>query len=130
MVQAAEAAHALAQDRALTGTEIRGKLGKPGEGVGVVEAARGTLFHRYALDENGLVRDLDLIVATTHNAAGIGLSVKQMAEEVVGKGPSTRPFSTRSRWRSGPTILVLRAQPTSSPGRPPRGGDLRRGGKA
>lgn len=87
MVQAAEAADGLAREKALTGTEIRGKLGKPGEGVGVVEAARGTLFHRYALDEGGLVRDLDLIVATTHNAAGIGLSVKQMAEEVVGKGP-------------------------------------------
>jgi len=86
MVQAAEAAAALAKDKALTGTEIRGKLGKPGSGVGVVEAARGTLFHRYALDEQGLVTDVDLIVATTHNAAGIGLSVKQMAEDVVRRG--------------------------------------------
>ncbi|MEW6216345.1 MAG: Ni/Fe hydrogenase subunit alpha [Candidatus Bipolaricaulota bacterium] len=86
MVQAAEAAAALAADKGLTGTEIRGKLGAPGQGVGVVEAARGTLFHRYALDEQGLVTDLDLIVATTHNAAGIGLSVKQMAEDVVRKG--------------------------------------------
>jgi F420-non-reducing hydrogenase large subunit len=86
MVQAAEAAASLAADKGLTGTEIRGKLGAPGQGVGVVEAARGTLFHRYALDEQGLVTDLDLIVATTHNAAGIGLSVKQMAEDVVRKG--------------------------------------------
>jgi len=86
MVQAAEAAAALAAEKGLTGTEIRGKLGAPGQGVGVVEAARGTLFHRYALDEQGLVTDLDLIVATTHNAAGIGLSVKQMAEDVVRKG--------------------------------------------
>jgi F420-non-reducing hydrogenase large subunit len=86
MVQAAEAAAARAAEKGLMGTEIRGKLGAPGEGVGVVEAARGTLFHRYALDEQGLVTDLDLIVATTHNAAGIGLSVKQMAEDVVRRG--------------------------------------------
>ena len=86
MIQAAEAAAALANDKGLTGTEIRGKLGKPGSGVGVVEAARGTLFHRYRLDEQGLVADVDLIVATTHNAAGIGLSVKQMAEDVVRRG--------------------------------------------
>ncbi|HAZ30808.1 TPA: Ni/Fe hydrogenase subunit alpha [Candidatus Acetothermia bacterium] len=86
LVQAAEAAAALATEDDLTGTEIRGKLGKPGAGVGVVEAARGTLFHRYGLDESGLVTEVDLIVATTHNAAGIGLSVKQMAEEVVRKG--------------------------------------------
>ncbi|HEU68130.1 MAG TPA: Ni/Fe hydrogenase subunit alpha [Candidatus Acetothermia bacterium] len=86
MVQAAEAAAALATEEDLTRTEIRGKLGKPGSGVGVVEAARGTLFHRYVLDEQGLVTDLDLIVATTHNAAGIGLSVKQMAEGVVRRG--------------------------------------------
>ena len=86
MVQAAEAAAALAKDKGLTGTELRGKLAKPGSGVGVVEAARGTLFHRYALDEDGLVADVDLVVATTHNAAGIGLSVKQMAEDVVRQG--------------------------------------------
>ncbi len=86
LVQAAEAAASLAAEKDLTGTHIRGKLGAPGAGVGVVEAARGTLFHRYALDEQGLVTEVDLIVATTHNAAGIGLSVKRMAEEVVRKG--------------------------------------------
>lgn len=86
MIQAAEAAAALAAEEGLTGTEIRGPLGRPGSGVGVVEAARGTLFHRYALDESGLITDVDMIVATTHNAAGIGLSVKQMAEDVVRNG--------------------------------------------
>jgi len=52
----------------------------------VIEAARGTLFHHYRLDEQGLVEWVNLIVATTHNAAGIGLSVKQMAERVVKEG--------------------------------------------
>lgn len=86
MVQAAEAVAILSQEEDLTGTDVRGKLGRPGAGVGAVEAARGTLFHRYRLDERGLVTEVGLIVATTHNAAGIGLSVKQMAEDVVRKG--------------------------------------------
>jgi F420-non-reducing hydrogenase large subunit len=44
------------------------------------------LFHHYRLTEDGLVEDVDLIVATTHNSAGIGLSVKKMAEALVKKG--------------------------------------------
>jgi F420-non-reducing hydrogenase large subunit len=86
MVQAAEAAEALAEADALTGAEVRGKLGRPGEGIGVIEAARGTLFHHYRLDEQGLVAWVNLVVATTHNAAAIGLSVRQMAEALVKRG--------------------------------------------
>lgn len=85
-VQAAEAVAALAEEKSLTGDEVRGKLSTPGEGIGVIEAARGTLFHHYRLTEDGLVEDVDLIVATTHNSAGIGLSVKKMAEALVKKG--------------------------------------------
>ncbi len=86
MVQAAETVAALGADPELTGIEVRGKLGKPGEGVGVIEAARGTLFHHYVLSPEGLVEKVNLIVATTHNAPGIGLSVKQMAKAVLEKG--------------------------------------------
>ncbi|MGC9530400.1 MAG: Ni/Fe hydrogenase subunit alpha [Candidatus Bipolaricaulaceae bacterium] len=86
LVQAAEAAAALAEEDALTGRQVRGELGPPGEGIGVVEAARGTLFHHYVLDDDGLVEAVNLVVATTHNAAAIGLSVRQMAEAVVREG--------------------------------------------
>ncbi|HAF70548.1 MAG: Methyl-viologen-reducing hydrogenase subunit A [Acetothermia bacterium 64_32] len=86
MVQAAEAAQKLVEEDALTGAEVRGELSRPGEGVGVIEAARGTLFHHYRLDSEGLVVRVNLIVATTHNAAGISLSVKQMAARVVREG--------------------------------------------
>ncbi|MGC8963413.1 MAG: Ni/Fe hydrogenase subunit alpha [Candidatus Bipolaricaulaceae bacterium] len=86
MVQAAETAAKLAKEPELTGSTVRGKLGAPGEGVGVIEAARGTLFHHYKLDPQGLVEYANLIVATTHNAPGIGLSVKQMAAAVVERG--------------------------------------------
>lgn len=86
MVQAAETVAALSAEPDLTGTDVRGKLGTPGEGVGVIEAARGTLFHHYVLSPEGLVEKVNLIVATTHNAPGIGLSVKQMAKAVLEKG--------------------------------------------
>jgi len=39
----------------------------PGQGVGVVEAPRGTLFHDYGTDENGLLTRVNLIVATGNN---------------------------------------------------------------
>lgn len=86
LVQAAEAALTLTKDPALTGEEIRGKLGEPGEGIGVIEAARGTLFHHYRLTPEGLVEFANMIVATTQNAAGIGLSVKAMAKHLAEDG--------------------------------------------
>jgi NAD-reducing hydrogenase large subunit len=39
----------------------------PGQGVGVVEAPRGTLFHDYSTDENGILTRVNLIVATGNN---------------------------------------------------------------
>ncbi len=39
----------------------------PGQGVGVVEAPRGTLFHDYGADENGQLTRVNLIVATGNN---------------------------------------------------------------
>jgi F420-non-reducing hydrogenase large subunit len=52
----------------------------------VIEAARGTLFHHYRLTPEGLVEFANMIVATTHNAAGIGLSVKAMARHLAEDG--------------------------------------------
>jgi NAD-reducing hydrogenase large subunit len=43
------------------------KLQLPGQGVGVIEAPRGTLFHDYSTDENGILTRVNLIVATGNN---------------------------------------------------------------
>ena len=58
----------------------------PGEGVGIVEAARGTLIHHYQLDDNALAKKVNLIVATTHNAPSIGLSIKNAAKGLLKNG--------------------------------------------
>lgn len=57
-----------------------------GRGVGHSEAPRGTLIHDYEIDENGIVRAANLIVATQQNYAIINRSVEQAAQShVIGK---------------------------------------------
>ena len=53
------------------------------EGVGVIEAPRGTLIHHYKVDENGAIVWVNLIVATGHNNQAIGNSVRQVSEHFV-----------------------------------------------
>jgi F420-non-reducing hydrogenase large subunit len=57
-----------------------------GEGVGIVEAPRGTLTHHYKTDQKGFVTEANLIVGTTNNNAPISMSIKKAAEGLVRKG--------------------------------------------
>jgi F420-non-reducing hydrogenase large subunit len=59
---------------------------KPTEGVGIVEAPRGTLTHHYWTDERGVVTKVNLIVGTTNNYAPITMSIKKAAESLIKKG--------------------------------------------
>ncbi|MFW6375563.1 MAG: Ni/Fe hydrogenase subunit alpha [Thermoplasmatota archaeon] len=86
VLQAAELIQELSHDEDLESDNIRNEVGEPGKGVGIVEAARGTLIHDYELDEDGLMKDLNLIVATTHNAAPISMSVRDAAKKYVEAG--------------------------------------------
>lgn len=52
-----------------------------GEGVGVVEAPRGTLLHHYRADQDGAVTFANLIVATTQNNEVLNRTVRKVAEE-------------------------------------------------
>ncbi len=58
----------------------------PTEGIGCVEAPRGTLTHHYTTDERGLLTKVNLIVGTTNNNAPICMSVKQAAQGLIKKG--------------------------------------------
>jgi F420-non-reducing hydrogenase large subunit len=81
-----ERAKELITDADITSQKIRNKVGEPGEGFGVVEAARGTLIHHYKLDEHGLVKKANLIVATTNNAGAITMSVRDAAKGIIHNG--------------------------------------------
>ena len=61
----------------------------PTEGVGCVEAPRGTLTHHYATDERGILTKVNLIVGTTNNNAAICMSVKKAAQSLIHKGQVT-----------------------------------------
>jgi len=58
----------------------------PTEGVGCVEAPRGTLTHHYTTDERGILTKVNLIVGTTNNNAAINLSVKKAAKGLIKNG--------------------------------------------
>ncbi len=58
----------------------------PREGVGCVEAPRGTLTHHYWTDERGILTRVNLVVGTTNNHAPIAMSVKKAAETLIHKG--------------------------------------------
>jgi F420-non-reducing hydrogenase large subunit len=59
---------------------------KPTEGVGIVEAPRGTLTHHYKTDERGILTEVNLIVGTTNNYAPISMSIKKAAQSLITKG--------------------------------------------
>jgi len=53
------------------------------EGVGCCEAPRGTLMHHYKIDESGLIRWANLIIATGHNNLAMNRSILQVAKHFV-----------------------------------------------
>ena len=61
-----------------------------GEGVGVVEAPRGTLLHHYRAGPEGDITFANLIVATTHNNQVLNRTVRSVAEDYLeGRGEIT-----------------------------------------
>jgi F420-non-reducing hydrogenase large subunit len=84
LVNAAERMGELAADPEVTSPEVRTiPTETPDEGIGVVEAPRGTLIHHYWTDERGLITQANLIVATQNNAARIALSVDKAAKALI-----------------------------------------------
>lgn len=87
MLCAGERALELARDPGITDPNVRTiPTQVPGEGVGTVEAPRGTLTHHYIADEKGLIKKVNLIVGTTNNHAAICMSIKRAAQELISGG--------------------------------------------
>ncbi len=88
MVNAAERALELVRHPELTHAENYRVIPHdvPTEGVGVVEAPRGTLVHHYVTDEDGIVRKANLVVGTTNNHAAICMSIKKAAQGLIRRG--------------------------------------------
>ena len=86
LLYAAERCLELSKDEEITSRDIRNRPRRPGEGVGIIEAARGTLIHHYILDEEASVKRVNLIVATTNNSPAICISIKDAAEALIHGG--------------------------------------------
>jgi NAD-reducing hydrogenase large subunit len=84
MLHVVERIEQLAADPELLKPEIRAKAGlNRREGVGSCEAPRGTLFHHYEVDADGLVRRANLLIATSQNNLAMNAAVEQTARHYV-----------------------------------------------
>ena len=87
MLYAAERMIELVNDEEITSTDVRAvPTATPTEGVGTVEAPRGTLTHHYWTDERGIVTGVNLIVGTTNNYAPITMSIDRAARGLIHHG--------------------------------------------
>jgi len=87
LLYAAERLVELTTDPEITDPHVRTiPTATPDEGVGIVEAPRGTLTHHFVTDENGIMQKCNLIVGTTNNYAPIAIAIKKAAEAFIGKG--------------------------------------------
>jgi len=87
LLYAAERLLELSTDPEITSPNIRTiPTAKPDEGIAIVEAPRGTLTHHYITDERGVIKKVNLIVATVNNAAPINMSIKKAAQALIKPG--------------------------------------------
>ncbi len=94
LLYASERMLELAQDPEITDPGVRVTVDStPNEGVGCVEAPRGTLTHHYWTDDDGIIKRVNLIVGTTNNYAPIAMSCKKAAQTLIRKGTApTEPL--------------------------------------
>jgi F420-non-reducing hydrogenase large subunit len=77
----------LARDPEITSPDIVNlPTNTPKEGVGIVEAPRGTLIHHYQTNDRGILTKVNLIVATVNNAAAINMSIDKAARSLIKNG--------------------------------------------
>jgi NAD-reducing hydrogenase large subunit len=79
-----ERIQALMDDPDILSNRVRADAGVNAlEAVGVSEAPRGSLFHHYKVDENGLIQQVNLIIATGHNNLAMNKTVTQIAKHYI-----------------------------------------------
>lgn len=83
ILHSAEKIKVLLNDPDLMEGELTIKGNKSMEGVGLIEAPRGTLFHHYKIGENDMITMANLIVSTTNNNQPMNEAVNQVATRVM-----------------------------------------------
>jgi F420-non-reducing hydrogenase large subunit len=121
LLYSAERLLELSNDPEITSPNIRTiPTAKPDEGVGIVEAPRGTLTHHYITDERGVIKKANLIVATVNNAAAVNMSVKKAAMALIKPGKEiTEGLLNRIEMAWRPYDLCLACATHTLPGQAP-----------
>ncbi len=84
VIHALERMETLLNDPRILDTHVRAKADVNAlEGIGMVEAPRGTLIHHYKVNEQGAIVWANLIVATGHNLLAMNRSIQQVSEHFV-----------------------------------------------
>jgi NAD-reducing hydrogenase large subunit len=79
MVHASEVIRDLLNHPEILDTDLMAQGTPLSEGIGVIEAPRGTLFHHYRVDERGCIAKANLIVSTTGNNRAMNESIRAVA---------------------------------------------------
>jgi NAD-reducing hydrogenase large subunit len=81
MLHAAEVIERLLHDEDIHGDDLVASGPRASEGIGIIEAPRGTLIHHYEVDSQDLVTMCNLIVSTTHNNRAMNEAIGQVARQ-------------------------------------------------
>jgi NAD-reducing hydrogenase large subunit len=87
IVHSIEKISELLNDKDLQGKDLVVKGKRRNEGVGLIEAPRGTLFHHYKVNDDDQITMANLIVSTTHNNEPMNRAVAKVADEYISGVP-------------------------------------------
>jgi NAD-reducing hydrogenase large subunit len=92
LLHCAESIQTLLHDPDLQGNDLVVKGDMQSRGIGVIEAPRGSLFHDYEVNDEGLIKKANLIVSTTHNNRAMNESIRQVANTYLQGKELTEPL--------------------------------------
>ncbi|MGB5833543.1 MAG: Ni/Fe hydrogenase subunit alpha [Thiohalocapsa sp.] len=92
LLHCAESIERLLDDPDIGGDDLLHEGEPRSSGIGVIEAPRGTLFHHYEINADGLVRKANLIVATTNNNQAMNESIRAVARADLDGHQLTEPL--------------------------------------
>jgi NAD-reducing hydrogenase large subunit len=87
MLYCAEMIKNLLNDEDILSNDLLRKGERRNEGIGIIEAPRGTLIHHYEVDDKDRITRCNLIVSTTHNNEPMNQAVKWVADNVISDEP-------------------------------------------
>ena len=87
MLYCAEMMKKLLNDEDILSNDLVRKGERRNEGIGIIEAPRGTLMHHYEVDYRDRITRCNLIVSTTHNNEPMKQAVKWVAKNVISGKP-------------------------------------------